>query len=96
MAAICTRIIRRKVMCHRDSNCGAQTCRRCESVLESIPATPRSTFDFLEYINSAAPTTKSYERIYLAYVESSKEGDTETTAMLRAVLRNMHYRMGGR
>ena len=85
-------------MCHRDSNCGAQTCRRCESVLELIPdSTPRSTFDFLEYdFGSATPSTKSYERIYLAYVESAKEGDTETTAMLRAVLRDMHYRMGGR
>jgi len=78
------------------SNCGAQTCRRCNPEVESIPATPKPTFDFLEYVNSAAPTTKSYERIYLAYVESSKEGDTETTAMLRAVLRDMHYRMGRR
>lgn len=23
-------------MCHRDSNCGAQTCRRCEQVVSGI------------------------------------------------------------
>ncbi len=76
-------------MCHRDSNCGAQTCRRCESVIENLPTT---RFD----LESTVPTIRSYESVYLVYVQSVKDGDKETAAILCALLRDMHWRMGGR
>jgi len=41
-------------MCHRDSNCGAQTCRRCESIVEELSwETPRNAAEICKLLQQA-------------------------------------------
>lgn len=73
-------------MCHRDSNCGAQTCRRCESVVEEI----------VEGHQIATPQTSTYQAVYTAWNVALNNGDNNEAFALRALLREMNYQQGYR